>query len=109
MSLMDFYDREPLALLRLAITQSHLIKIRTTQNDLDDSGHCKNCEFTPCQGCIYPFDLKVSHSYYSPIVHLLIRFHSKPVQIILKRMLLMVEIAAVRILSRMFKLNQLFS
>ena len=52
MSLMNFYDREPLVLLRLARFVLHM-------NDLDDSEHCKNCEFTPCQGCIYPFDLKV--------------------------------------------------
>lgn len=71
-------------------------------NDLDDSENRENCEFTPCQGCIYPFDLKVSHSYDSPIVHLLNRFHSNPVQIILKRMLLMFEIAAVKILLRIY-------
>ena len=67
-------------------------------NDLDDSENRENCEFTPCQGYIYPFDLKVSHSYDSPIVHLLNRFHSNPVQIILKRILLMFELQQSRYL-----------
>ena len=72
-------------------------------NDLDDSENRENCEFTPCQGCIYPFDLKVSHSYDSPIVHLLNRFHSNPVQIILKRILLMFELQQSRYLREIIQ------